>query len=131
MPFQFIENESKTISKTTLNKYKICLNKLSELGFESKSDLLENPADVIQAVDELASDRGEAMYFYSAIFYIIGKADLKESAAHAAYYNEFNKYKTAGAKTVVDGKFKRVPKKKIESNIQEIKMKFQKENEKD
>jgi len=131
MPFEFTENPEKSLSATTLRKYKNCLNSLSEQNINTKQDLLSNPQDVINKINTLASSKTEAMYFYSAVFYIIGREDFTKSPPHASYYNEFNKYKTEGAKVVKDGKIKKVSKKVIEQNISKIQEQFKKEKEKE
>jgi hypothetical protein len=127
MPFEFVENPEKTLSATTLRKYKNCLNKLSDEGFVNKQELLNKPKEVVDKINSLAVDKSEAMYFYSAVFYSIGREDFIKSPPHAFYYNEFNKYKTAGAKVVKDGKIKKVSKKKILDNILKVQEQFNKE----
>lgn len=129
MPFQFTENPEKSLSATTIRKYKICLDKLSDVGFVTKQDLLQKPKDAVAQINSLASSKTDAMYFYSAVFYIIGREDFTKSPPHAYYYNEFNKYKTEGAKVVKDGKIKKVSKKIIEQNISKIQEQFKKEKE--
>ena len=111
MPFTIPAIQSKSIAPSTLAQYKARLNKLVSYGYSTVQDILDNPAGIIDAVNELFPGidpspkhqptptcrceqcklRENKRYFYTAIFYVL--ADTEFIKSPNPLYHEFQKQK--------------------------------------
>ena len=101
--FDFKKNPAKELSPRTLNNYKNYLNKITELSYlahqkdmnykviETKDDLLNHPAQVIEYIKDFTDNRMKLCGLYSAIFYVIGHQDYQQDSRGKKYLDEFRK----------------------------------------
>ena len=115
--FEFELNPEKELSESTLKIYKANLNKITAASYEQsqqdkrkkplvkKADLLKNPSRLIAIINSIGKEnRATKCALYSAVFYVVGKKNLKRNKkynlivdAFREVYND-DKYKEYKAK---------------------------------
>ena len=79
--FDIPEIKSKTIAKSTLANYRSKLNVLANSGFSSTTELMNQPEEVIDVINEFyessnpEQDKKNKYMMYFAIFYVLADTD--------------------------------------------------------
>lgn len=102
--FDFQLNPDKsTLSTTTVNIYKSYLNKITAASYKqslidkrkkpiiNKNHLLAKGVQVVSIINTLAENRQAKCGYYSAVFYAIGKKNLKRNKKMSYITEEFRK----------------------------------------
>lgn len=83
----------KTLSSTTILRYKKKLDILAEYGFSDEASLLKNPLAVLAVMRTYVKTFGDMSAFLSAVFWVIGRQDFEKDSRGKPYYDEFQKVK--------------------------------------
>ena len=75
--FEWIENPEKDIAESTRDLYAAKLNILARAGYKTKDDLLNNATAIRALIDSKGGRQTKSLY-YAAVFYIIGRVDVKD-----------------------------------------------------
>lgn len=84
---------TKTLSSTTVRRYKKKLDILAEYGFSDEASLLRSPLAVLAVIRTYVKTFGDMSAFLSAIFWVIGRQDFEKDPRGKPYYTEFQKVK--------------------------------------